>query len=63
MNQRTRKEVRKHTLGTAQRGVRVSNRLVRTPLPVMILKVAAWIAYPWFFALVKVSRCLDNLCG
>jgi hypothetical protein len=36
---------------------------MRTPLAMMILKAAVWIAYPWLFALVKVSRCLGNLYG
>lgn len=36
--------------------------ILRTAFP-MILKAAAWIAYPWLFALVKVSRRLGNLCG
>src|ERR1700739_4355426 len=44
-------------------GNRERPEIMRTPRPMMILKAAAWIAYPWLFALVKVSRCLGDLCG
>ena len=35
-------------------------RIMRTPLPTVILKVLAWFAYPALFALVKLARCIDN---
>jgi hypothetical protein len=35
-------------------------RLMRTPLPMVILKVLTWFAYPALFALVKFARCIDN---
>ena len=35
-------------------------RIMRTPLPTMIVKVLAWFAYPALFALVKFARCIDN---
>jgi hypothetical protein len=38
-------------------------QIIRTSLPSILLKAAACIAYPWFFALAKVSRRLSNLCS
>ena len=35
-------------------------RIMRTPLPAVILKVLAWFAYPALFALVKFARCIDS---
>ena len=36
---------------------------MRTPLPLVILKALAWIAYPWLLVLVKIARCFDNFYG
>jgi hypothetical protein len=35
-----------------RQGDRERPEIMRTPRPMMILKAAAWIAYPWLFALV-----------
>jgi hypothetical protein len=50
-------------LQSNRQGDRERPEILRTPLPMMILKAAAWIAYPCLFALVKVSRCLGNRYG
>jgi hypothetical protein len=36
---------------------------MRVPIPIVILKVLAWLAYPALLALVKVARYVDNLHG
>ncbi|HEY2625491.1 MAG TPA: hypothetical protein VGI41_01935 [Candidatus Udaeobacter sp.] len=33
---------------------------MRTPLPIVILKVLAWFAYPALFALVEFARCIEK---
>jgi hypothetical protein len=51
-----------HLVG-ARKDDREVFQTMRTPVHMMILKAAAGIAYPWLLALVKISRCLGNLCG
>jgi hypothetical protein len=36
---------------------------MRIPLPLVILKALAWIAYPWLLVLAKVARCFDDFYG
>jgi len=38
-------------------------QIMRTRLPMMILKALAWIAYPCLFVSVRLIRCLGNLCS
>jgi len=38
-------------------------KIMRTPLPLVILKALAWIAYPWLLVLAKVARCFDDFYG
>jgi hypothetical protein len=32
------------------------SRVMRTPLPILVLQILAWFAYPWLLALSKISR-------
>ena len=38
-------------------------RLMRTPLPIVILRVLVWLAYPALLAFAKFSQYIDKLHG
>jgi|GEM_PF-3447312 len=38
-------------------------KIIRTPLPLVMLKALAWIAYPWLSVLVKIVRCFGDFYG